>query len=405
MPRALFFSLPAHGHVNPSLPLAAALVSRGHEVVYWSTEAFAGQVRATGARYRPYRSAFLADLRQLPDRMDELAWLLMRSTAEVLEDLASIRDEHADYVITDAVAPWGRWIGEVLGLPVVTSVPTFAVNRAVMAYALAHGVRPRSAQVLLSKIRHMLKAASLRRTLQRQYGVRGPGVAPFSSSDLNIVYTSRYFQPRAGTFGASYEFVGPTFTHRAGIAFPWDAVRNAPVLYVSLGTLFNREAGFYRACFEAFGGLDVQVIMSIGTGLSPDALGPAPANTIVRPQVPQLEVLERAAAFVTHGGMNSVTESLWNGVPVLVIPQMSEQQIVGHRTQELGAGLLLLKPAATADALRAGVLQLLGEPAFRERARLVRDSFVDAGGAARGAEIVDEWIRGSARSTACPASA
>src|SRR5229473_2383948 len=61
MAKALFLGLPLHGHTNPSLPLVRALVERGDEVVYFSSEPFAAKIEQTGARYRPYRNAFLSE--------------------------------------------------------------------------------------------------------------------------------------------------------------------------------------------------------------------------------------------------------------------------------------------------------------------------------------------------------
>ena len=80
--------------------------------------------------------------------------------------------------------------------------------------------------------------------------------------------------------------------------------------------------------------------------------------------VPQIEVLQRATAFVSHGGMNSVNESLSHGVPMLVIPQMGEQMIIGRRVEELGAGLYIEKAEVTADKLREGVRRLLADAAL-----------------------------------------
>ncbi len=123
MARALFLSLPLHGHTNPSLPLVRELVGRGDAITYYSTDAFGAKVEQAGARYRPYQNAFLADLRQLPDRLEELPWLLMQATADVLaQELQAFRAERPDYLIADSVAPWGQWVGELLGVPVVTYV-------------------------------------------------------------------------------------------------------------------------------------------------------------------------------------------------------------------------------------------------------------------------------------------
>lgn len=202
MAKALFLGLPLHGHTNPTLPLVRELVRRGDEVVYYSADAFASRIEQAGALSRAYRNAFLEDLRALPGRMEQLNWLLMRTTAEVLgAELATFRAHRPDYVITDSVAPWGQWVAEILGVPVVTSITTFAFNRHVLAFGLAHGVRPRSASVLISKVRYISKAFVLARRLRRRYGARGPGMlrSVIGSSDLNI-YTSRVFQPHAETF-------------------------------------------------------------------------------------------------------------------------------------------------------------------------------------------------------------
>lgn len=393
MARALFLSLPLHGHTNPSLPLVRELVGRGDAITYYSTDAFGAKVEQAGARYRPYQNAFLADLRQLPDRLEELPWLLMQATADVLaQELQAFRAERPDYLIADSVAPWGQWVGELLGVPVVTSVTTFAFNRHVLAYAAAHGVRPKSARLLLSKVRHTIRAIRLGRRLSRRHGARGPGITGLvhGRSNLNIVYTSRYFQPCAESFDERFQFVGPSLMP------PVDAVARAnaagatepAVIYVSLGTLFNADATFFRNCFEAFRLADVQVIMSIGENVPVASLGQAPSNFVVQTHVAQLEVLRRASVFVTHGGMNSVSESLYNGVPVVVVPQMSEQHIVGRRVAELGAGLCLGKEAATADTLRQSVARLLADERFRRQAATVRGSFQDAGGVARAADVI-----------------
>ncbi len=311
-------------------------------------------------------------------------------------ELAAFRDECADYVITDSVAPWGQWAGQILGLPIVTSIPTFAVNRHVLAFAAASGTRPKSARLLLSKIRHVVKAARLGSRLRRQYGVAGTSIMglAFGSSALNIVYTSREFQPRAETFDDRFEFIGPSVDARAGAgALAPAAAAAAPLVYVSLGTLFNADPGFYRQCFEAFGRDDVRVVMSIGSTVPPESLGTPPANIVVRPWVSQLDILRQASVFVSHGGMNSVSESLHHGVPLVVVPQMGEQELVGRQVERLGAGVHLARQHVTAASLRAAVQRVSGERTFRDRAAWIGDSFRAAGGPGRGADAVVAFTR------------
>ena len=208
--------------------------------------------------------------------MDELAWLFMRTTAELLdEELDAYRAEKPDYVLTDSVAPWGQWMGEILGVPVVTSVTTFAFNRQVMRYGAAHGVRPKSARAFLSKLRHIAKAVRLMRQLRRRYGVNGPGLmgTMSGSSGLTLVYMSREFQPCASSFEDRYRFVGPLLGPRGNDrAFPWEADHPSCSSVLLGGTLFNANPAFYRSCFDAFGGLDAQVVLSVGKTISIESL-------------------------------------------------------------------------------------------------------------------------------------
>jgi MGT family glycosyltransferase len=397
MAKALFLSLPLHGHVNPSLPLVRELVAHGDEVVYVANERFASRIADTGARYQPYRDPFLAGLSTLPTATEEIVWMVMQAAQRVLaSELERFRAERPDYIITDSVAPWGQWTAKILDRPVVTSIPTLAVNRSVMRFGVSRGVRPKSVGRVVSKLHNMTRAWRLQRTLRRVHRVAGPGVMDsiMGHSGLNIVYTSRYFQPCAETFDDSFLFVGPMTTRaETASAFPWDRLGSRAPVYISLGTLFNADAAFYRACFEAFADYDVAVILSIGTNISIDSLGPAPDNFIVASQVPQLAVLQRARAFVTHGGMNSVSESLFYGVPMTIVPQMGEQAMIGQRVEQLGAGICLTKETATATRLRESVQRLLEEDGFRQQADAVRRSFQDAGGAPRAAAAIRAFTR------------
>lgn len=98
---------------------------------------------------------------------------------------------------------------------------------------------------------------------------------------------------------------GPLLSRAETESFPWEQVKLADVVYVSLGTLFNADASFYQDCFQAFADAPFTVIVSTGAGVKREQLGKPPANVIVASHVPQLEVLRRVRAFVTQGGMNA----------------------------------------------------------------------------------------------------
>jgi MGT family glycosyltransferase len=397
MARALFLGVPLHGHVNPSLALVHELVGRGEAITYYATDEFAPSIRLTGAAFAPYRSTRVADLHLLPDRLEEISCLLIDATAEVLDhQLDEFRAARPDYLIADSVAPWGQWLAEIVRVPLATSTSTFAINRRVLAYATRHGARPKSARAVLAKFHHVLQAFVSMRQLRRRYGVKGPGImrSVFGRSEVNIVYTSRHFQPCAATFDGRFHFIGPSMErHTPHAHFSWRPLQDQAVVYVSLGTLFNANPLFFRQCIEAFSRADFQVIMAVGHRIAPESLGRMPPNITVHPYVPQLDVLRLARVFVTHGGMNSVNEGLFYGVPLLVIPQMNEQLIVGRRVEELGAGLCLTSRDLSPETLRASVTRLLADFQFRRQAAVLCDSLREAGGVARGADAILRFVQ------------
>jgi MGT family glycosyltransferase len=211
---------------------------------------------------------------------------------------------------------------------------------------------------------------------------------------LNVVYTSRLFQPRGGAFDDRYRFVGPSVAPREkAFDLPLDDSDARPLVCISLGTIVNRAAAFYRACFDGLGGESVRVVMSVGSQTGPDSLGPAPPNFIIRRRVPQLGVLARAKAFVTHAGMNSVSEAMLARVPLVLFPQTAERGLVARQVARLGAGVRLPHFDLTAETLRAAVGEVILDPAHRERAELVGRSFEEGGGWRAAADAFIEFRR------------
>src|SRR5262249_10273098 len=130
--------------------------------------------------------------------------------------------------------------------------------------------------------------------------------------DRNIVFMPRAFHPFGDTFDERFLFVGPSIKERPAAGdFPLEELDRGtgPILFISLGTVFNNWPEFFDMCFEAFAGTPWRVVLSTGERVDAEVLARAPSNFLARRHVPQLEVLKRAKAFVTHGGMNSTMEA------------------------------------------------------------------------------------------------
>ena len=191
-----------------------------------------------------------------------------------------------------------------------------------------------------------------------------------SEADLNLVFTSKYYQPFSQEFDDKFIFVGPSLTERTEqIDFKLEKDKDKKLIYISLGTIDNQNLDFYKKTFEAYGSMkDVQVVLSVGKKTNISDLGDIPQNFKVYNYVPQLEVLKKTDVFVTHGGMNSSSEALYNNIPLVIVPQFGDQFIVGNRVVELGAGILLPAKDATVAKLQEDMNLLLNDSSYKENA-------------------------------------
>jgi len=203
---------------------------------------------------------------------------------------------------------------------------------------------------------------------------------------LNLVYTSREFQPHAEAFDAAqFKFIGPSVVPRADAPeFPFERLDGRPLILVSLGTAFNNQPTFYQDCARAFESQDWQVVMAVGTKFNKTM----PNNFIVRVSVPQLELLQRAAVFVTHGGMNSVNEALYYNVPLVMIPQGGDHAWIAARVVELGAGIRLNKGEMSAARLHQAVQAILANARYKEAATQIGLTLRATGGVSQAADEI-----------------
>ncbi|MCP2266870.1 macrolide family glycosyltransferase [Promicromonospora thailandica] len=388
MSTVAFLNIGMHGYVNPTLPVVAELVRRGHSVSYHTTPAFAAQVEAAGARVHLYPG----DL-PLPDPPIPLAMVagLARAAVDLLPAvLTDLRADRPDLVVHGAACPWGAVAARELGVPAAATFTTFAFNRQIPSPARA------SRELLWSAAAHPGIARSYARSrwaLHRRYAVGGLPVTDLMDvrEPLNLVFTSRSFQPGADAFDPSFRFVGASVGSRLpDPAFAADRLTD-PVLYASLGTVFDAGPRLLRAFATGLAPLGGTVVVSTGN-TDPADLGTLPDNVLARRSVPQLQVLERAALFVTHGGMNSVNEALLAGVPALVVPQGADQPLVARRVAELGAGLVLDTADVTPGTVHALARRLLDEPGFGAAAAAQRAAQEEAGGPGRAVDELERYL-------------
>lgn len=343
MATVYFFSLPYHGHINPLVPVIQELVRSGERVVFYSTEIFRELLEDAGAVFRSM--PFDMEDKGLP-LLDVVHWQL-----EVVEQCMPrlVADAAADppaYVAVDYACLWGRSFAQYMGLRLAvvhTTFPAmFAHRRPAREAFRALGVSPSRWRSFMSFRRLDRRVAGTWRVPRLRWPLR---IVLGDYGDIRVVLTSREMQPGADDSDPRFHFVGPCVRTRGSTrGEPLPRFDERPLVYVSLGTFWNNRPGFYRACVDAYREARFQVLMSIGRDVDRGALGPLPDHIHVVRYVDQIEVLEKTAAFLTHGGMNSLCEAMLRGVPVLVFPQAMDQFALARHVEALGVGVAL-KPA------------------------------------------------------------
>jgi MGT family glycosyltransferase len=382
MAQAWFFNIPTHGHINPTLPLVRELVLQGDEVTYFAGLRFEEKIRATGAAYGDYGDTYAFEQsRTVAHAVLQGSQLAEAATALLPQVLASIEEERPDYLLFDMSAPWGSIAAQRYDIPAVASFPHLPFNWRTFV----------SDPRLLKKGYQSLRPGhGYYRDLQRQtvnlakeQNLRKPSEINVlsSSAELNIVFSSRYFQPFEENFDDSYLYIGPVInTDRPDDPFEFKRRPGQKLIYIAVGTLYQANLTFFQHCLEAFDDERYAVIMSVGKAVDPADLGPIPANFTVAQFVPQLSILDEADLFITHGGMNSINEAVLALVPMIGVPNTIEQSVNAFRVEQLHGGLYLEPEKLVPEKLQNAAAQVLSDPQVPEGLNKIRQSFLDAGG-------------------------
>lgn len=383
-----WFNIPAYGHTNPTLSLVKEMIDAGHEVTYFSFEKFRGMIESTGAVFVPCDEYDLnIDAKDGGNRVGkDLAFsieLIVESTLAMDGLMERVIPEiKPDLIIADSMAFCGKLAAMKYGIPYVCSNTTFAFNRYAAKYMNQGMGGLFGTFFAMPKIRKQLKRL-------REKGYMVKSFLELISNDNEtdtIVYTSKEFQPCAGTFSDKYCFIGPSIRP---VEEPAEKTAEKTV-YISMGTVLSSRE-MYENCVEALRGTDYQVIVSMGE--TAGEFADLPDNIKVYKSVDQMAVLKIADAFITHCGMNSASEGLFFEVPLILSPQTPEQLAVAKRTEELGAGVMLPESQRSADDIRNAVEKVLYDGSYKEAAVQISKGFKRSGGVKEAREFLESIIK------------
>jgi len=386
--KAAYIPVGAGGHILSSLPMVTELVKRGVEVDYYAPESFREQVEFTGARLCVFPEVTECYSNPYMGREEFLAVIPLVFLGQAKEKLDAVMTglerNRPDVIISDALALAGRLAAWKLDIPLVMFFSSYAPGEDFSIFRTWPDYPGSPAREA---------AANMAEEFHRQYGGKllTPAEIFEGTADLNICALSRSLQP--GHFGDDFLFAGAQVAPRSGDDLWSPPANGKPLLYTSLGSLFNNWPDFYRMLFPAVKDLDINVLCSIGKSIRVEELGDVPENVALMRFTPQLEVLRHADFFITHAGTGSVMEAMYHGVPCLCLPQMEEQVFTAGRLKELGAASgVVMRQDANADSLREGILRLLSDTEAQKQAKRLSETVRAEGGCVRAAQAVIDFV-------------
>jgi len=410
-----FLSLPVPGHLNPMTTLARKLQSRGHDVVFISLADVAPFVDAAGIPFVPcsekaYPAGAAAKLsRRLSELSGEEALhftvnsMMKGYTESLYESLpATLAKAGVDGLVLDQYQPYVELIPMHLRMPFVQVSNALHVDytgqtpicfvdwpHETGAEALARNMEGvRRARKLLEPV------TATAQTYAKEAGLSVDWNNPHSTLSPLAWITQC---PRELDFGSApdfpqFQYAGPFHDGRGrmNFDFPWQQLTGEPIIYASMGTLQNGLIDIFRSITQAAIGLkELQFVLAVGGHLDPKQLGVVPANVMVVSYAPQIEVLKRSALCITHAGLNTVLESLSNGVPMLAIPITNDQPGVAARIADKNLGVVMSPNHASQGNLVTTIKRVLGDSTFRDSVQRVQKAIRSTDGLSIAAGILE----------------
>jgi UDP:flavonoid glycosyltransferase YjiC (YdhE family) len=380
--RVLFTLLPALGSLQPLIPLAQALAAGGHQVAWCSAASFRADTEETGF---PFFSAGLDFHVSRPDFIETLcaaagvspppagsqpsraawdemrrergSWVVRELFAGVVArrmapDIITIaRTWGADLIVRESLDFAGCAAAEVLGLPhaSVGAEAGSAVDRRVQL------------------------AASLA-ALRKAVGLPEDPTGAMLYRYLHLCFCPPAFDGVDAPFPPNTHFVQHRNPPRPRERLPswFGELPPRPIVLATLGTVFHRTPGVFEAIVQALRDEPITLIAGLGRDQDPARLGSQPPHVHLERYVQQTLLLPHCAAFITHGGFNSVKEAMSFGIPMVVIPMMGDQVYCAARCRALGMAEVVELEERTTDRIREAVRAILSTPSYRSAAQAMR---------------------------------
>jgi zeaxanthin glucosyltransferase len=401
-----FICLNLPGHLNPMTALARQLRARNHEVVFlYSSSAnglpcVPGNIRDPFNENRPEVSRLQGE--------DALAFslgLVVQRTEAMLESMPDMLEATGvDALIIDPIQFYAELGPMKLGMPYIHAAVALHCDYSgytpLSIYGDPHQTTPeataRNRQGVV-KFAKMIQNDGLK-AYARNAGLKinweDPG---FTLSKIaSLSQTPRAFDFENSHWPSQFHHTGPFHDGkgRDAVNFPWERLTGEPLIYASMGTILNGQVEVFRTLAAGVAKhKGVQLVLSIGDQLEPEQIGPVPSSAIVVKRAPQLELLKLASVCITHSGLNTVLESLAQGVPQVAIPVTFDQPGIAARIAYHKTGVVSSLERLTAANLATILGEVLSDATYGDNARRIQKAIVKTNGLSLAADLVEQSLQ------------
>jgi MGT family glycosyltransferase len=173
----------------------------------------------------------------------------------------------------------------------------------------------------------------------------------------------------------------------AAYALPDALAGDGPLVYFSLGSLGSADVQLMQRVISCLSATPYRYIVSMGPLHNEITLGPNMAGAEF---LPQTSVIPMCDLVITHGGNNTVTESLHFGKPMIVLPLFWDQHDNAQRMHELGMGVRLDTYRFTDRQMQDALDRLLGDAALRTRLSTAASAIQRRDGLHQAADLIEQ---------------
>ncbi len=411
----VFFPEGAFGPTNNCVGIGDVLRGRGHRVVFVVEESFAGTLEAKGFEERLMRLGPAPEVPEEPgqfwkDFIRDTAPVFRQSTLEQLESfiaptwqalldgaryvdgrLAEIFDElRPDAIVEDNVCAFPAVPAR--GIPWVRIVSCNPLE-------VKDPALPPPFSGLPSKDRSGWE--EFRAEYARQIGEMQASFSDFCVQrgapplpDLEMIHESPWLNLMLYPAELDYERsrpLPPTWhnlqTSVRATDEPWTPPEGeAPLVYVSLGSLGSADVPLMERLVQALGRTPYRYVVSMGPQHSEYELAD---NMTGAEFLPQVSVLPHVDAVITHGGNNTTTECMYFGKPMLVLPIFWDQHDNAQRVHERGYGVRLATYGFEQQELEGALRHVLDDDSLRTRAAAAGERLRQQQGTAVAADLIE----------------